>query len=116
MRISFIMAVLLVNICAAAENATPSAIKPRVFVLADISNEPGDEESLVRFLVYANEFDVEGIVATAFHVVRKTPRVDLIQRDTTAYAPVRSNLLKQAPRFPARNSYVSVPRLVRRVA
>ena len=27
--------------------------KPRVFVLTDISNEPDDEESLVRFLVYA---------------------------------------------------------------
>jgi hypothetical protein len=38
--------------------------KPRVFVLTDISNEPDDEESMVRFLVYANEYDVEGFVAT----------------------------------------------------
>ena len=35
-----------------------------MFVLTDISDEPDDEESLVRFLVYANEFDVEEIVAT----------------------------------------------------
>jgi hypothetical protein len=33
--------------------------KARVFVLTDISNEPDDEESMVRFLVYANEYDVE---------------------------------------------------------
>jgi len=38
--------------------------KQRVFVLTDISNEPDDEESMVRFLVYANEYDVEGLVAT----------------------------------------------------
>ncbi|MCP4455006.1 MAG: DUF4038 domain-containing protein [Planctomycetes bacterium] len=31
--------------------------KQRVFVLTDISNEPDDEESMARFLVYANEYD-----------------------------------------------------------
>lgn len=46
-----------------SRNATPSATKPRVFVLTDISNEPDDEKSLVRFLVYTNEFDLERIVA-----------------------------------------------------
>lgn len=40
--------------------AATSPAKERVFVLTDISNEPDDEESLVRFLVYANEYDVEG--------------------------------------------------------
>jgi len=29
--------------------------RPRVFVLTNISNEPKDEESLMRLLVYANE-------------------------------------------------------------
>jgi hypothetical protein len=29
--------------------------KPRIVVLTDISNEPDDQESLVRFLTYANE-------------------------------------------------------------
>ncbi len=29
------------------------AARPRVIVLTDISNEPDDEESLVRFLVYS---------------------------------------------------------------
>lgn len=64
MRVSFILAVLLANVGGAVESAAPSAIMPRVFVLTDISNEPDDEESLVRFLVYANACVVEGIVAT----------------------------------------------------
>jgi hypothetical protein len=74
--------------------------KPRLFVLTDISNEPDDEESLVRLLVYANEFDVEGLVATTSTWLKIKPREDLIRRDITAYAEVRTNLLKHAPGFP----------------
>jgi hypothetical protein len=78
-----------------------AAEKPRVIVLTDISNEPDDEESLVRFLVYSNEYDVEGLVATTSTWLKKGPREDLIHRDIAAYAQVRSNLLKHAPGFPA---------------
>ena len=38
--------------------------KPRVLVLTDIENEPDDAMSMVRFLVYSNQWDVEGLVAT----------------------------------------------------
>ena len=68
-----------------------AAEKPRVIVLTDISNEPDDEESLVRFLVYSNEYDVEGLVATTSTWLKKGPREDLIHRDIAAYAQVRDN-------------------------
>jgi len=74
--------------------------KPRVLVLTGISNEPDDEESFVRFLIYAHEFDVEGLVATASTWLKTKPREDLIRRDIAAYAEVRTNLLKHAPGFP----------------
>lgn len=35
--------------------------KTRVFVMTDISNEPDDQMSLVRFLTYANELDIVNI-------------------------------------------------------
>ena len=38
--------------------------RPRVIVLTDITNEPDDEQSMVLFLCYTNEFNVEGLVAT----------------------------------------------------
>lgn len=78
--------------------------KPRLVVLTDISNEPDDEESMVRLLVYANEFDFEGLVATTSTWLRNTTRVDLIQRQLDAYAQVRPNLLKHAPGFPTAES------------
>ncbi|KAE8381315.1 hypothetical protein BDV26DRAFT_301777 [Aspergillus bertholletiae] len=37
--------------------------KRRVFILSDISNEPDDAESLVRYLLYSNQFQTEGLVA-----------------------------------------------------
>jgi hypothetical protein len=73
----------------------------RVFVLTDISNEPDDEQSMVRFLVYANEYDVEGLVATTSTWLRSTTRVDLIHRQLDAYDQVRPNLIKHAPGYPS---------------
>jgi hypothetical protein len=80
----------------------------RVFVLTDISNEPDDEQSMVRFLVYANEYDIEGMVATTSTWLRSTTRVDLIHRQLDAYAQVRPNLLKHAPGFPPPESLRAV--------
>ncbi|KAJ5293839.1 hypothetical protein N7508_008660 [Penicillium antarcticum] len=37
--------------------------KPRVFILSDISNEPDDAESLVRYLLYSNQLRTEGLTA-----------------------------------------------------
>lgn len=36
--------------------------KERLFVLTDIENEPDDAQSMVRLLVYASHFDIEGLV------------------------------------------------------
>lgn len=93
----------LSHIVAFAGTNTESLASPkqRVFVLTDISNEPDDEESLVRFLVYANEYDIEGLVATTSTYLRKGPREDLIRRQLKAYGQVRGNLAKHADGYPA---------------
>ena len=36
--------------------------KPRLLVLTDIGDDPDDEQSMVRLLVYANAFEIEGFV------------------------------------------------------
>lgn len=74
--------------------------KPRVIVLTDITNEPDDEESMVRFLVYCNEYDVEGLIATTSVWLRDKVRPDKIRERIDAYEQVRENLLKHAPGYP----------------
>jgi hypothetical protein len=84
--------------------------KPRLVVLTDISNEPDDEESLVRLLVYSNEFDIEGLIATTSVWLRDRIRPDLLHRGVDAYAKVRDNLALHAPGFPPPDELRSVIR------
>jgi hypothetical protein len=79
--------------CSAAE-------KPRVFVLTDIENEPDDAMSLVRFLVYANQWDVEGLVATTSIHQQNKVAPERIRQIVAAYGQVRDNLEKHERGFP----------------
>lgn len=95
----------------AAEVANPQWVeepRPRLFVLTDISNEPDDEESMVRLMVYSNEFDIEGLVATTSTWLRKNTREDLIRRQIEALAQVRDNLLKHATGYPTKEQLLTV--------
>jgi len=78
------------------------AQKQRVIVLTDISNEPDDEESMVRFLVYSNEFDVESLIATTSVWLRDKVRPERIEERVEAYGRVRPNLLKHASGYPTK--------------
>lgn len=75
--------------------------KQRVLVLTDITNEPDDQESMVRFLVYANEYDIEGIVATTSVYLRDKVRKDKIEELIDAYEKVKGNLDKHATGYPS---------------
>jgi hypothetical protein len=104
MKLSF--AVLFVLLF--ANGVFAQTIKERVFILTDISNEPDDEESMVRFLVYANQYEVEGLVATTSTWLRKGTREDLIRRQIEAYGQVRDNLLIHEKGFPTKEELLAV--------
>ena len=77
----------------AAARVDPYTSRARVIVMTDIANEPDDQMSLVRFLVYANQFDVEGLVATTSTWMKNRVRPDVIHTLLDAYARVQPNLL-----------------------
>lgn len=82
--------------------------KPRVLVLTDIENEPDDAMSMVRFLTYSNQFDVEGLVATtSVHQKNKTAAWR-IREILEAYGKVRNNLLLHESGFPSVEYLLSV--------
>ena len=78
-----------------------AAEKPRVFVLTDIENEPDDAMSMVRFLVYANHFDIEGLAATTSIHQQNEVATYRIKEIVEAYAKVRDNLEKHETGFPS---------------
>lgn len=74
--------------------------KPRVFILSDISNEPDDAESLVRYLLYSNQFHTEGLVATTSTWMRTKVCPQDMHKIVDGYAGAVDNLNKHAhPNF-----------------
>ncbi len=84
----------------AASQVDAFVARPRVLVLTDIANEPDDQMSLVRFLVYSNQWDVEGLVATTSTWMKDRVRPDVILTVLDAYEQVQPNLQKHAAGFP----------------
>ena len=83
-------------------------IKQRLVVLTDISNEPDDEQSLVRLLVYATDVDIEGLVATTSVHLKGKVRPDLIQRQLEAYRQILPNLQKHHSGYPEADSLLNL--------
>jgi hypothetical protein len=78
----------------------PYVPRQRLVVLTDIANEPDDQMSMVRLLVYSNQLDIEGLVATTSTWMKKAVRPDVIRLLLDAYEQVQPRLLEHQPGFP----------------
>ena len=87
-----------------------AADKPRVLVLTDIENEPDDAMSMVRFLTYSNQWDVEGLVATTSVHQKDKIAAWRIREIVEAYGKVRDNLETHEPGYPTAAHLLSVIR------
>lgn len=76
------------------------SVKPRVFLLSDIANEPDDAQSLVRLLTYSNELRIEGLVATTSVWLNDTTRPDQMHDIVDAYEESLPNLQQHASGWP----------------
>jgi hypothetical protein len=74
--------------------------KLRVVVLTDIEADPDDTQSMVRFLTYCNQWDVEGLIATTSIHQKTRVAPESILRVLDAYEKVQPNLLKHEPGYP----------------
>lgn len=101
MRVAEVMRRRTLLLFVAACGAALAVGRPRVFVLTDIENEPDDAMSLVRFLVYSNQWDVEGLVATTSIHQQAKVAPDRIREIVRAYGQVRENLEKHERGFPS---------------
>ncbi len=83
----------------AEQNQSKETLKPRIVVLTDVSTwETDDSESLVRLLVHADMFEIEGIIYTTGWSLEET-RDDffqLIHDAIDAYEKDLQNLMKRS--------------------
>lgn len=73
---------------------------PRVIVISDIGNEPDDQMSLVRLLLYSNELDIEALIASTSTWQKTALHPETMHTLIAAYREVRANLLLHAPGWP----------------
>ena len=100
---------LVLGLCMAAALAAQSLPQahvddfsgyPRVIVISDIGNEPDDQMSLVRLLLYSKEMEIEGLIASTSTWQRTAIHPETMRALIQAYGQVRPNLLLHAKGWP----------------
>ncbi len=90
--------------------ATTADSRLRLLIETDAGGDPDDEQSLVRFLLYVNEWDIEGIIANRPVTRRpenKNPEdsgLAIVRRLLDAYGQCRPNLVQHDARYPTKES------------
>jgi hypothetical protein len=85
---------------------------PRLLITTDIGGDPDDQQSLIRLLLYANEFEIEGLIASATgtpgELNKNVIKPELIEEILRAYSQVHQNLTKHDLNFPSPSYLFSV--------
>jgi len=119
-----LVASLLLPSAARADQTSGSATtsakhKYRMIVLTDLDNEPDDSQMFIRLLMYANEVDIEGLIAVSgcwLHAgmdpanpasAKNRVHPEEAIRRVEAYGLVRDHLLKNAPGWPTKEYLLS---------
>ncbi len=97
--------------------------KPRIIIETDIGGDPDDQATFVRFLLYANEFDIEGIMINSSGVQASndykfgySDPFDMAIGYINAYGKIVDNLNRHAPsnrQFPSAESLLAVTKRTR---
>lgn len=106
------VALLLSGSVYALEDADMVNTKPVLIVTTDIGGgDVDDQQSMVRLLVYANEFDIKGIIPGSSMVGDGTTGEDDLYVCYESYEKVYPNLVKHDPSFPTKEYLYSVTKL-----
>lgn len=102
---SYLAVFLLVGIVAVAQAVSVPVVDsftghPRVAIISDIGNEPDDQMSFVRLLLYSNELDLEAMIATSSTWQKTATHPETMHAIVQAYGKVRPNLLLNAKGWP----------------
>lgn len=86
---------------ASAKKMTASYTKPRIINTTDLGADPDDEQSMVRQLVCANEFDIEGLIVATGCWKKTQSSTAMLDKIVDAYAKAYPNLRVHAKDYPS---------------
>ncbi|MEM9365678.1 MAG: nucleoside hydrolase-like domain-containing protein [Planctomycetota bacterium] len=103
-RFSLLLAAILISVLLSSH---PLEAKTRLIVMADMGNEPDEEQQMAHLLMYANEVDLEGLIACSgkyLHADRTDGRTEvhpeLFHKLVDGYEAVHPNLTLHADGWP----------------
>jgi hypothetical protein len=97
-------ALVIIVLAASGAQAQTAPPKPRLLVTTDIGGDPDDQQSMRRLMLYANEFELAGLIASSAGVAGELPepivRPDLIRAIVDDYETAQLNLSSHASGYP----------------
>ena len=97
-RFCFILSVLFGY--SSIQSVQAEEVRHRLIVLADMGNEPDEMQQMVHLLMYANEIDIEGLIAVTGKWLRTNPRPDIFTDLIDEYVKVVDHLKLHATGWP----------------
>lgn len=85
--------------------------RPRIINTTDLGADPDDEQSLVRQLVMANEYDIEGLIVSTGCWKKSQTSTEMLDKIVDAYADAHPNLAVHSKDFPTPNYLRSITAL-----
>lgn len=106
-KVNFWVIVLLLTLISTVSVAQSTG-KSRLIVLTDIEADPDDVQTLVRLLLYSNQIEIEGLIATTSTHQKTRVAPETIRKIVNGYAKVQTNLLKHESGFPTEQELLAV--------
>ncbi len=107
MKTSCLLISLVVGILFSVNAISQTGTKNRVIILTDIENEPDDTQSMIRLLLYSNNIDIKGIVATTSVHLKTQVHPESIRKIIETYGKLQPNLVKHEAGFPSAETLLS---------
>ncbi len=112
MRVLLLCLLMLAISLQQADLFAQDDVRPRLAVLTDIGGDPDDTQSLIRLMLYSNEFRIEAIIASASgtrgELKEAITQPKLILNVVDGYEKVLPNLKKHAEHWPSAEALRSV--------
>lgn len=92
---------LILSISFSCQAKQITSYKPRIINTTDLGADPDDKQSMVRQLVCANEFEIEGLIVSTGCWRKNQSNTDMLDKIVDAYAEVYPNLMVHANDYPS---------------
>ncbi|HUV66884.1 MAG TPA: nucleoside hydrolase-like domain-containing protein [Sedimentisphaerales bacterium] len=94
----------------------PAGARPRLIILADMGNEPDEEQQMIHMLVNSNEFELEGLIAVtgkflnerSSNEYKRVVHPELFVKLIDGYEQVYPNLCLHASGYPTAQSLLAI--------